>query len=537
MKKTISFLMLVLSLLSLSACSFDNKNSNNTKQPVKDTLNVSVSVEPVSIDPAKCLSMDACSILTNLFEGLVNFDEKGIFVPGVAKSWSANEDNTKYTFYLRDNARWSDGSNVTAEDFKYAWLRTLDPKTASSFAYYLYYIKNAESYNAGKADASTVGIKVIDPYTLEVDLEHPCSYFLSLTTLAGYYPIKSSLIEANGDKWTQNADTYVTNGAFKLREWKHDINLLIEKNNQYWDNNNVFIEYINFHLMADATTVINAYETGELDFVEYTLKPDEMAQVDDMKYADFVYTRLVEFNLDKKIFKDVRVREAINIALDRDNMVSLVGKGNIPMQYFIPSGFHAPEGADYREIYSKKYFENTADIERAKKLLSEAGYPGGKGIPVLTYLCNTIGYNVTNAEIFKDQLSKIGIDVKIVSLDKKIMVTQRNDGDYDFTPVNLLAEYPDISVFLYSLKTGDSSNYAHYSNKSYDDLYTKIITESDLKTKFELVNQAENILMKDFPVIPLYINQMSYIENGSVEGYIHDTAGRLSFVHAKLTKK
>ena len=536
MKKIISIVVLVLSVFSLSACSF-NSNQKNQKSSIKDTLNVSVSIEPVSIDPAKCLSMDACSMLTNLFEGLVNFDEKGNFVPGVATSWSANDDYTQFTFHLRNNAQWSDGSNVIAEDFKYAWMRTLNPETASSFAYYLYYIKNAESYNAGKIDASQVGINVIDPYTLEVNLEHPCSYFLSLTTLAGYYPVKSSIIEANGDKWTQNADTYVTNGAYKLREWKHDTSLLIEKNKQYWDSSNVFIQNINFLLMADATTIINAYETGELDFVEYTLKPDEMAQVDDVKYANFVYTRLVEFNLNKKIFKDVRVREAINIALDRENMVSLIGKGNFPMQYFIPSGFHTPdEGIDYREIYPKKYFESTADIERAKKLLAEAGYTNGKGIPSLTYLCNTIGYNVVNAEIFKNQLAKIGIEVKIVSLDKKIMTAQRNTGDYDFTPVNLLAEYPDISVFLYSLKTNDVSNYAHYSNSLYDDLYTKIITESDVKTRFELVHQAEDILMKDYPIIPLYINQMNYIENGNVGGYIHDTAGRLSFVHAKLTK-
>jgi oligopeptide transport system substrate-binding protein len=537
MKKTISILVLMLSVFSLSACSNDNKNSNHdVKSSIKDTLNVSVSIEPTSIDPAKCLTMDACSILTDLFEGLVNFDERGNFVPGVATSWSANDDYTKFTFHLRNNARWSDDSSVTADDFKYAWLRTLNPETASSFAYYLYYIKNAENYNAGKVDASQVGIKVVDPYTLEVELEKPCSYFLSLTTLAGYYPVKSNIIEANGEKWTQSADTYVTNGAYKLREWKHDVSLSIEKNKQYWDANDVFIPNINFLLMTDATTIANAYQTGELDFVEYTLKPDEMAQVADMKYANFVYTRLVEFNLNKKIFQDVRVREAINIALDRDNMVSLVGKGNFPMQYFFPAGFKTPEGTDYREIYQKKYFESTADINRAKELLAEAGYSNGKGIPVLTYLCNTIGYNVTNAEIFKNQLAKIGIEVKIVSLDKKIMVVQRNKGDYDFTPVNLLAEYPDISVFLYSLKTNDPSNYAHYSNSLYDDLYAKIITESDIKTKFELVHQAEDILMKDYPVIPLYINQMSYIENGSVKGYIHDTAGRLSFVHAKLTK-
>ena len=242
MKKTISILTLILSVFSLSACSYNNQK--NQKSSIKDTLNVSVSVEPGSIDPAKCLTMDACSILTNLFEGLVNFDEKGNFVPGVATSWDANNDYTKFTFHLRNNARWSDGSNVTAEDFKYAWLRTLNPQTASSFDYYLYYIKNAENYNAGKVDASQVGIKIIDPYTLEVNLEHPCSYFLSLTTLAGYYPVKSSLIEVNGDKWTQNVDTYVTNGAYKLREWKHDTTLLIEKNKQYWDSNNVFIQNI-----------------------------------------------------------------------------------------------------------------------------------------------------------------------------------------------------------------------------------------------------------------------------------------------------
>jgi len=536
MKKIILISISILMVLSLSSCSQGNQKVSK-KDSLKDTLNVSVSDEPVSIDPAKCLTMDACSILTNLFEGLVNFDKNGNFVPGVATDWTANDDYTQFTFHLRHDAKWSDGSNVTADDFKYAWLRTLNPKTASSFAYYLYYIKNAESYNAGKIDASQVGINVVDPYTLQVNLEHPCSYFLSLTTLAGYYPVKSSIIETYGDKWIQEADTYVTDGAYKLREWNHNTNLLIEKNKQYWDSDNVFIQDINFLLITDATTIMNAYEAGELDFNEYTLTADEMSQVDNVKYADFVYTRLVEFNLNREIFKDVRVREAINIALDREEMVSLVGKGNFPMQYFVPSGFRTNEGVDYREVYQNKYFNSTSSIERAKELLTEAGYPNGKGIPALTYLCNTIGYNVTNAEIFKNQLAKIGIDVKIVSLDKKIMVAQRKTGDYDFTPVNLLAEYPDISVFLYSLRTNDPSNYAHYSNSLFDGLYAKIVTESDKKTKFDLVHQAEDILMKDYPVIPLYVNQMSYIEDGGVEGYVHDTAGRLSFVHAKLIKK
>lgn len=229
MKKKMIILVSIILIVLLIMFAVNKLNSKSD-----DEINVVLGSEPSSLDPAISLTIDVRSYMSNLFEGLVNLNEKGEVKVGVATKWEPNKDNTEYTFYLREDAKWSDGTKVTANDFKYAWLRVLNPETASGWASYLYYIKGAESYNNGNITAENVGIHVIDENTLKVEMESPCSFFASMTALQPYYPVKESVISEYGASWTQSDDSYVTNGAFKLESWEHDSKISIVKNTNYW---------------------------------------------------------------------------------------------------------------------------------------------------------------------------------------------------------------------------------------------------------------------------------------------------------------
>lgn len=264
MKKKFLFFILIVGLFLISYFLLDrgrNQSSVDRFVPI-----IVLGSEPSSLDPAKSLTIDARSYLSSLFEGLVNLDENGGLKEGVAYEWSANTDNTEYIFKLRDNALWSDGSSLTAYDFKYAWLRVLDPEIASGWASYLYYIKGAEQYNNATGGKDTVGIEVLDDYTLKIILENPCSFFASMTSLQPYYPVKSETIEGYGDGWTENPNSFISNGAFILNKWDHDLEIVVSKNNNYWNKGNVKLSGIVFKLFSDSSAVMNSYDTGAIDY-------------------------------------------------------------------------------------------------------------------------------------------------------------------------------------------------------------------------------------------------------------------------------
>ena len=526
--------VIILIVIAVIIIGIITAKNNSIKTSKKEEINVVLGSEPSSLDPAISLTIDVRSYLTHLFEGLVRIDSKGQVQEGMADKWEFNKDKTEVKFHIRENAKWSDGSKVTAEDFKYAWLRVLDPKTASGWASFLYYIKGAEKFNLGETKSDTVGIEVIDDNNLKVKLESPCSFFISMTALQPYYPVKKSIINKYGEKWTQEKKSFVTNGAYTLKKWTHDSKIEIEKSENYWNNKNVYINNINFMLYADSNAILNVYQSGELDYVETMLTSDEMKQVDKLRNSDFVYTKFLALNLNSNVFKDDKVRKAIAIALDRTEISKKMGSEISPLTTFIPYGFYnGDEKTDYtKDSNAKKYLEEKAQLEEAKKLLEEAGYKDGKGLPKVTYLTNNSSSNIALAELVKSQLEKIGIKVNIQALEKKVFNEYRKDKKFDIVAASWAAEYPDITSYLYGFRSNDINNYASFKSKEFDQKYAKILQTEKTKDKFKLTHEAENLVIESYSIIPLYSEKTTYISNKNLVDYYHDVTGCLNFTNS-----
>ena len=532
--KKISIVLIIFIILIIIFVFAINQKSTNTE--IKE-INITLGSEPNSLDPAISLTIDVRAYLSNLFEGLVNLDENGEIREGVAQKWEANDDNTEFIFYLRKDAKWSDGTPITANDFKYAWLRVLNPETASGWASYLYYIKGAEKYNSGESTQEDVGIEVLDDYTLKVTMENSCSFFTSMTALQPYYPVKENIINEYGEKWTQNSDTYVTNGPFKLETWDHDSKITITKNNNYWNVSNIKMSKINYILFSDSSAILNSFESGDLDYVgDMMLTSEEMQQVAELKMSDYVNTKFLALNLNSDVFKNINVRKAVSLALDRQEIANIMGVQMKPLTGFIPYGFYnANEGKDYTEdSNSTKYLQETSNIEEAKQLLEEAGYKDGHGLDKIVYLTNTSSSNITLAEIVKSQLSKIGIDVEIQALESNVFNTYRKEEKFDIVAASWAAEYPDITSYLYGFKSTDLNNYASFDNKNFDEIYNKIVSERNISERLKLTHEAEDLVMNSYCVAPLYSARKCYIVNDNLKGYYYDITGCLNFSKAYL---
>ena len=532
-KKAAAILLIALFTISAAGCQSQSDDGNG-KTEEKKVLNAALGAEPASMDPAISLTIDVRSYLSHVFEGLTVFDENGNLDYGVAKAWEANEDCSEYKFTLREDAVWTDGEPVTAEDFKYAWLRVLDPETASGWASYLYYIKGAEAYNSGMGTADEVGIEIGENGELIVTMESTCSFFAEMTAMQPYYPVRQDVIETYGDTWAANEEHFVSNGAYVLSEWKHDEMLVCEKNEAYWNTEKVNLQQICFYLMGDSNAAMNAYEADTIDFVESVLTSDEMEQIAEVQSCDFTYTKFLALNLQRDVFADVRVREAIAIALDRETIASFMGTGYKGLCTWVPEGFVNPDtGKDYRDADEKTYYTANADLETAKNLMEEAGYPEGEGFPTITYLTNTSSSNTQLAQIVKEQLSKIGINVNVEAYESKVFNEYRYNREFDIVAASWAAEYPDISSYFYGLQSKDINNYASFCSERFDELYMQALAVQDVGERYELYHEAENLAMESYGVIPLYAIDTQYIAKDGLTNYTHDVTGCLNFNYAK----
>lgn len=527
-KRYIKYILIIFIVIIVISFSWFKKNKyikNN------DIINVALGSEPDSLDPAKSLTIDNRSYLSNLFEGLVNINSKGEVIEGMAEKWETNESNTEFTFYIRENAMWSDGTKVTASDFKFAWLRVLNPDTASGWASYLYYIKGAEEYNSGIGTEEDVEIKTEGSNILRVKLKNPCAFFINMTALQPYYPVSEKIVSKN-ENWASNNEKYVSNGAYKLKKWNHNENILITKNDFYWDKKNINIKNVSYELLSDSKTIINSYELGDLDFVSNVATYDEMKQISKVKKSNFVYTKFLALNSDVEVLKNKNVRKAISIALDRKNISNLMGENTRPLTSIIPYGFYnISEEKDYTDdSNSKNFLKETSEIEKAKQLIEKSGYKNIK----LTYLTNNSSANTNLAEIIKEQLFKIGIEINIQILEKKVFGEYRKQRQFDVVAASWAAEYPDISSYLYGFRKNDLNNYSGFSDSEFDILYDKIIKETNIDKKFKYVHEAETKVMNSYLIIPLYSENLFYISNGDLKGYYYDITGCLVMKYAYL---
>ena len=492
--------------------------------------------EPKTLDPAISTGVPESHIQTALFEGLTRIGEGEKVMPGIAETWTQNTDGTVITFKLRD-AKWSNGDAITAEDFKYSWLRALAPETASEYSYQLYYIKGAEDYNSKKGTADTVGIKVVDPKTLEVTLAAPTPYFIALTAFHTLYPVNKKAAEANKE-WSLKADTFVSDGPFKMQEWKHNDQVVVVKNENYWDAKNVKMTEITFKLIEDNKAALTAYESGQIDGTENIPTEDieRLKTSKVLKVAPYIGTYYYRFNVTKKPFDDAKVRKALTMAINRQTLIDKVVKGGQkPALAFTPPGMVDVEaGKDFRTV-GGDYFKE--DITAAKALLAEAGYPEGKNWPKdVTILYNTSSNHKLIAEAIQNMWkTNLNIDIQLRNEEWAVYLESQKKINYNISRSGWIGDYSDAMTFMDMFVTGGGNNQTGFSNAEYDKQIKEIANKSgDQKVRIPAMHAAEKVLMDEMPVMPIYYYTLPWVLKDNIKGVFRSSLGPIDYKNASV---
>ena len=455
--------------------------------------------EPRTLDPSKIQSIPEHQIYMALFEGLVGYDPKtSLATPGLAESWTVNPDGTQLTFKLR-KATWSDGTKITAKTVVDSWIHILSPKTASEFAYIPgMVVKGASDFNRGKAGKEAVAIRAIDDNTFQCDLIGPMPYAIDMMAHYAFAVLPMHVITAKGDDWTKK-ENIVTNGPFKLLEWKPRKVLTVVKSDKYWDAENVKLKKIYFLLLENNLIAHNLYNAGEIDWVSAI----PLERIDEIKYRPDYYvspqfaTYYYMFNMTRKPFDDVRVRKALAKSLDMQELVNKVTKGGQ-----IATTSMVPEITNYTPSKGP-----TFNVEEARRLLTEAGFPEGTGFPKVPILYNTNDSHKKIAEWVQASWKKnLGIDVSLVNKDwKTFLDTRTNMHDFFIARAGWVGDYLDPNTFLDMFITDSGINDGLYSNPEYDALVNEASTMKPGVERMDILHKAETILVsKDQAVIPFY---------------------------------
>lgn len=470
--------------------------------------------EPKELDPSRATGAPEGKILDGLFEGLVNLDQTTLeIVPGVAETWSISKDGLTYTFKLRKNATWSDGKKLTAEDFVYSWRRAVSPQLASEYAYQLYYIKNGRLINTGKEkDVTKLGVMAKDPQTLVVTLENPTPFFIQLCAFRTLYPVPKHVISKFKDQeWTRE-ENMVSNGPFKLKEWKINKHVLAVKNDKYWDAANVTLKNVYFYPIEKIETEENAFFSNQIDMTgtvpqikinlyEKRAKKNPTAY-NPYKNAPYLGTYFYRFNTAKKPFNDIRVRKAFSMVIDRNLITSRVTRGGeIPAVTMTPPGI-----GGYSYTASPLQTKVTKEIvAEAKALLAEAGYKDISTFPKVEILYNT-SENHKKIAVAIQQMWKgfLGVQVGLYNQEWKVYLASQSQLKFDISRSAWIGDYTDPNTFLDMFVTNGGNNNTGWTNKSYDDLIAKAASETDHAKRFELFKEAEKILLEELPVAPIY---------------------------------
>ncbi|MGO0676301.1 oligopeptide ABC transporter substrate-binding protein OppA [Citrobacter werkmanii] len=487
----------------------------------KQTLVRNNGSEVQSLDPHKIEGVPESNINRDLFEGLLISDVDGKPSPGVAEKWD-NKDFKVWTFHLRKDAKWSDGTPVTAQDFVYSWQRLANPNTASPYASYLQYghIVNIDDIIAGKKPVTDLGVKAIDDHTFEVTLSEPVPYFYKLLVHSSVSPVPKAAVEKYGDKWTQPANI-VTNGAYKLKDWVVNERIVLERNTNYWDNAKTVINQVTYLPISSEVTDVNRYRSGEIDMT-YNNMPIELFQKlkkeipNEVHVDPYLCTYYYEINNQKAPFNDVRVRTALKLAMDRDIIVNKVkNQGDLPAYSFTPP---YTDGAKLVEPEWFKWSQEKRN-EEAKKLLAEAGYTAEKPL-TFDLLYNTSDLHkklaIAAASIWKKNL---GANVKLENQEWKTFLDTRHQGNYDVSRAGWCADYNEPTSFLNMVLSDSSNNTVHYKSPAFDKLIADTLKVTDEAQRSELYSKAEQQLDKDSAIVPVYYYVNARLVKPWVGGY------------------
>ena len=508
---------------------------------------VQLGPNPETLDPALNAAIDGGNTLITIEEPLLIIDENNEVQPGQAESYEVSDDGLTWTFHMRDGLKWSDGSDLTAADFEYSFKRLASPDTAAPYAETV--VGMIDGYQDAIGNPDEDGNTTTDPdwdalnvrasedgKTLTVQLSYPCSYFDKLASFVATSPVQQATVEANGDAWCTEPDTYVCNGPYMITEWTPSERIVLSKNPYYvggWDSSKIVSDTITLLLLEDSSASYAAYNSGEAQLVK-DVPTDEIPSLTraedggDFYLDEIMGTYYISLNDQEEPFTDVRVRKALSLAIDRDYVANTIMQGiYTPATALVGPGIVDENGyfmdnANGGEPYISDDYE--ANLEEAKSLLAEAGYPDGEGFPTITYSANDAGYHIPVAEYLQQAWGELGITMNIDKVEWSSFIPMRRAGDYDISRNGWSMDYNDPSNMLELFTTNNGNNDGKYANPEFD----QVIEDSrvaDKTTHFEKLHEAEDILMNDAACIPVAYYNDFWLQSPSLKGTWHSPYG------------
>lgn len=519
----------------------DDTNNNNNDGDADDAsgekiLYLNNGEEPTSFDPSIGFDQLSWDPLNNLMEGLTRLDENHVPKEGVAKDWDISDDGLEYTFYLNEDAKWSNGDPVVAEDFEYAWKYMLDPDTASEAAFLAYFIEGGEDYNNGEGSADDVAIEAVDEHTLEVTLVSATGFFLDLLTNPAFFPVNHKVAEATPN-WYAEADTFVGNGPFTLESWSHDDEMVFVKNEHYWDADEVKLDKVHFAMVNDTNTQYQMFESGDLDTASIPPElSDELIDGDNVFIGESGGLEFYRFNLTREPFQNKKIRQAFSYAINREDIAEYVVKNGVEAAHgFISPGFTAPSGEDFRDVNGDVV---GFDPDKAKELLEEGMEEEGYDeLPPVVIDYNTTDSNKAIAETIQDMLKQhLDIEATLENQEWGVYAEAQQNLELHFSRSSFLNDYNDPVNFLESFITDSSMNRTGFSSDEFDEIIQKGKYEPDNEKRWEALFEAEKMLADEMVATPLRYYNTVVLENEAVSGILRHPVGYFDLKYADVNR-
>lgn len=566
-KKALSLLLAACMVFGLAACgsssapeaSTENATTSTTTSTGTETnqaadaattvstgekeLAVQIGPDPETIDPALNSAVDGGNMLLHSHECLLIVDQDGKLQPGQAESYEVSEDGLTWTFHLREGLKWSDGSDLTANDFVYSWKRVCDPMVAAPYAEtVLGMVKGYEDAIGGNLDA--LAVTAPDDLTLVVELNAPCSYFGSLAAFATLSPVQQATVEANGDAWATAPETYISNGPFYMTEWVPGSHITFSKNPYYWNADAIKLDRLKFVLMEDSNAAYSAYQTGEVLMIK-DVPTEEIPSLEgnsDFYVDPIIGTYYVSLNIQRAPFDNADVRKALSLAIDREYVAGTLMQGTYSAaSNFMGPGWIDTDGTEFMANANggNPYIDTTnheANLEEAKQLLADAGYPDGEGFPTITYTTNDAGYHKVVAEYLQQAWAELGIDLQVNIVEWSSFTPMRRNGEFDAARNGWVGDYSDPSNMIELFYTTNGNNDGKFSNADFDAAIDLSRTTLDAAERSKALHTAEDILMEEAGCIPIAYYNDFWLQSEKITGSWHSAYGYWYFMYADIAE-
>jgi oligopeptide transport system substrate-binding protein len=530
----VSFLILVVFSLSqwvfASAVDFE-----------KQSITIALTQEPPSLDSTRTTDLVSFFVLGHVNEGLIRYDKRGRLSPGVALSWTQKDDSILFT--LRDNARWSDGSKLTADDFVYAWQLMNDPITAAPYASIMYPIKNAERIQKGELPPSSLGVTALDAHTLKVELESPCGYCIAMMVHVAFYPVKASFYEMQGDRYGADVENLLFNGPFYLSEWTHGAQLKMLKNHTYWNEQAITLNEINVgYITSDNRTRLNLFRDNSIALARLGAETVKDAAAQGLRLKTFLSGGMayLRFNVTSgHPTHHKKLRQAIRLAFDPDEFVNkiIAIPGYKPAYSFFPSWLEGTNDKFVRE-YPAKQVE--VDLQKARQLIKELKEElGVEVLPPITLLTVTSPTGTKIAEFFQGKFKQeLGLDIKVDQQSFKQYIDKTNREEFDISLSSWYPDFDDLMTFADLLASYNANNRGRYENPEYDHWLSVLQNSSKRKTRMDAGAKLQNIIIEDVPVLPMAETGSAYIQHSQLKGVVRRVLGAdPDYTFARVIKK